>query len=78
MRALDERPLPAAFQVEVIKGGIAEIDGERTRLETGEDRLALAAGGLQADTPAVGGPLFNQTRRLGKMTFRHNSLSSKP
>ena len=78
MRAVHERPLPAAFQIEVVKRGVAEIDGESARLEAGEDRFAGALQGLKSDTSAVCGPLFDQTRGLGKMTFRHNSLSSKP
>ena len=40
VRAVDERALPAAFQVEVVERGVAEIDGERTRLEAGEDRFS--------------------------------------
>ena len=78
MRTVYESSLPAAFQVEVVKGGVSEIEGECTGLESGEDCFAISLHAPKADPPAVGRPLFNQASRFGKMPFRHISLSSKP
>ena len=40
VRSLDERPLPASFEVEVIDRRIAKIERKRPLLEAGEDRIS--------------------------------------
>ena len=40
MRAVDERSLPAPFEIEVINRRIAKIEGKRSVLEAGEDRIS--------------------------------------
>ena len=51
--SFDERPLPAALQIEVVDRSIAEIEGECPLLETGEDRIAVARDRFQADSLAI-------------------------
>src|SRR5262249_35971463 len=75
MRAFHERTLPAAFEVEVVEGGVAEIDGECCRFEACENRIARFLRGLQANAPAVCRALLDQAGGLGKTMIRHNSLS---
>ena len=41
--AVDQGPLPAAFEVEVVIRGIVEVEREAARLEAGEDQTPEAA-----------------------------------
>ena len=40
VRAVDKRPLPAPFEIEVIDRRIAKIEGKRPVFEAGEDRIS--------------------------------------
>ena len=53
VRAVDERPLPAPFEIEVIDRRIAKIERKRPLLEAGEDRISRRHNRFEADAPAV-------------------------
>src|SRR5438105_10559740 len=71
MRARDEGPLPAPFQVEMVDGGVTEVDRECPGLQAAEDRVAGRSHRLQADSPAIRRPLLQQTGGLGAMVLVH-------
>ncbi len=51
--SFDERPLPAALQIEVVDRSIAEIEGECPLFEAGEDGIAVRRDRFQADSLAI-------------------------
>ncbi len=76
MNVLDERPLPAPFEIEVIDRRIAKIEGKRPVLEAGENRISRRHNRFEADPPAVQRALFQQAGGLGGMVFGHEYSSS--
>ena len=46
-------PLPAAFEVEVVDRGIAEIEREGAWLEAGENRVTSVPNRFQSDPPSI-------------------------
>ena len=71
MNSLDESPLPAPVEVEVVDRSISEVDRERPALEAGEDRIAARLSRLEADPTSVRSPLFQEAGRLGAMVVGH-------